>query len=61
MPRHLPRWLTWVMLASDVVLINLALYGETMFPRVTVADVKLHDELSKRRADLGQDGSTPED
>ena len=26
MPRHLPRWLTWVMIASDIALINLALY-----------------------------------
>src|SRR5512136_42834 len=26
MPRHLPRWLTWVMVASDILLINLALY-----------------------------------
>lgn len=26
MPRHLPRWLTWTLVASDVVLINLALY-----------------------------------
>ncbi len=26
MPRHLPRWLTWVLVASDIALINLALY-----------------------------------
>jgi exopolysaccharide biosynthesis polyprenyl glycosylphosphotransferase len=26
MPRHLPRWLTWMLIASDVALINLALY-----------------------------------
>jgi len=26
MPRHLPRWLTWVLIASDIVLINLALF-----------------------------------
>ena len=26
MPRHLPRWLTWTLAASDVVLINLALF-----------------------------------
>jgi len=26
MPRHLPRWLLWTLVASDVVLINLALY-----------------------------------
>ena len=26
MPRHLPRWLTWVLVASDIVLINLALH-----------------------------------
>src|SRR4030042_1478124 len=25
MPRHLPRWLTWALIASDIVLINLAL------------------------------------
>jgi len=26
MPRHLPRWLKWALIASDIVLINLALY-----------------------------------
>jgi exopolysaccharide biosynthesis polyprenyl glycosylphosphotransferase len=26
MPRHLPRWLKWALVASDIVLINLALY-----------------------------------
>ena len=26
MPRHLPRWLAWVLVASDIVLINLALF-----------------------------------
>ncbi len=26
MPRHLPRWLTWILIVSDIVLINLALY-----------------------------------
>jgi exopolysaccharide biosynthesis polyprenyl glycosylphosphotransferase len=27
MPRYLPRWLTWVLIAGDIVLINLALFA----------------------------------
>jgi hypothetical protein len=46
--------------ADDVAFaafINLALYGQTEFPRVTVADVKLHNELSERQGAAEDDAT----